>query len=160
LQDCVDSLSAAREAQAALQLIAAEIQSSAHLQIAGVVSAALRTVFGEDAYDLEIEFRKSRGKTEARYWFARGGNRVSTRAVGGGVIDVASFALRLASLYLRRPKVRKLIVADEPFRHLSRDHSERVKSLILELSEKLNFQLLFTTHDVNLACGTVVEIGG
>jgi DNA repair exonuclease SbcCD ATPase subunit len=147
-----------RQAQALVQEVAEGVQAQAHAQIAGVVSRCLKTVFGEDAYEFRIVFERKRGRTEARLCLVRGGQEINpTEAAGGGVVDVASFALRLACLVLVRPLKRKLLVLDEPFKHLSREYRPAVAELVLLLARELGVQFLIVSHARDFAVGKVVE---
>ncbi len=149
------------EAQGLIQQVAEEIQSLAHQQIARVVTRCLQTVFGEDAYTFKIAFSKKRGKTEAQLLFVRDGMEIEpVDAAGGGVIDLASFSLRLACLMLAVPRKRRLLVLDEPFRHLSSQYRPKVRELLLTISKEFEIQILFITHSRELVCGKVIEVGG
>ena len=146
------------EARKFLQAVAATVQRHAHGQIAAVVSRCLEAVF-DDPYEFHIEFVEKRGKTEAKMLFARNGNLIDPMsASGGGVVDVAAFAARIACLLLSRPAKRKLLVLDEPFRFVSRDLRPRVRELIETLSEEMQVQFILVTHDLQLAAGKVVEV--
>lgn len=152
----VDSL---QECQTILQTIARSVQERSHKAISDLVTRCLKAIFGEDAYEFRIKFEQRRGRTEADLVFVRDGKEVDpTTATGGGVVDVATIALRLACLVLSRPKRRKLLVLDEPTKHLSKDHSHKVRHLIEELAKELDIQFLIVTHDPALACGKVVEL--
>ena len=147
------------QAQQLLQEVAETIQQSAHHQIAAVVSKCLETVFGENAYQFKINFRKARGKTEAELLFVRDGMEIDpVDASGGGIVDVASFALRFACLLLASPRKRRLILADEPFKHLSHQYRPRVRELLMTLANEFNMQIVFVTHSRELVCGKVIEI--
>ncbi len=151
-------LSNATEAQEIAQAVAQTIQQQAHSQIAGVVSRCLETIFGDEAYEFKIEFERKRGKTEANLLFVRDGEQFTAKEVGGGVVDVASFALRLACLMLSRPRLRRLMVADEPFKHLSRNHSDKVRDLLEQLSREMKVQIIMITHSTDLEVGKVIEL--
>lgn len=135
------------------------VQTRVHQVIAGLVTRCLHTVF-EDPYTFKIEFVKRRNKTEADLYFERGGKRFDYSQVGGGVLDVAAFALRLASLVLRRPPVRKVLVLDEPFRMLSERGGNLAKmwELLLVLSKETGFQFVVVTHQDKFAVGKVVRL--
>lgn len=151
-------LETAREAQAVLQAVAQSIQQKAHERIAAVVSRCLSTVFA-DPYEFKIEFEQKRGKTEARLLFVRDGMEVEPRsAAGGGVVDVAAFALRLAALMLSSPQPRKILILDEPFKMLSRPHRPMMRALIETLAEEMGVQFLIITHDKELTTGNIIEI--
>ncbi len=148
------------QAQGLIQQVAEEIQSLAHQQIASVVTRCLKTVFGEEGgYEFRINFKKARGKTEAELVFVRDGMEIEpVDASGGGVVDLASFSLRLACLMLAVPKKRRLIVLDEPFKHLSKQYRPVVRELLMTLAKEFNIQMLIVTHSQELICGKVIEI--
>ena len=151
---------ATQQAQAALQHIAAAVQQQAQGRIASIVSRCLRAVFGPDAYEFKIEFERKRGKTEARLLFVRDGLEVDPlTASGGGAVDVAAFALRLAGLMLSRPPLRRLLVLDEPWRFLSSDRRPALRRLVEQLAAELDVQIILVTHSPDFVIGRCVEIG-
>jgi hypothetical protein len=148
------------KAQQILQVIAQRVQETAHKQIAAIVTRCLKAVF-DDPYTFKIHFERKRGKTEARMVFVRKGMELDPKTgVGGGVLDVAAFALRLACLLLQRPARRRLLILDEPFKFVSerKEYRERVRQLLESLSEEMDVQLVLVTHDSILETGKVVEI--
>lgn len=148
----------AAAAQKILQEIAAGVQQSAHEQIARIVAKCLETVF-DTPYGFRVVFEQKRGKTEARLAFVRdGAERDPLTECGGGVCDVAALGLRIAALMLARPAVRRLLVLDEPLKHLSRDHAPRIRELLEQLAADLELQIIVVTHTPQLACGKIVEI--
>ena len=148
----------ARQAQEVLQQIAQAVQQRAHDKIAGVVSSCLSTVF-DDPYEFKIEFERKRGKTEANLRFVRRGLDVDPlTAAGGGMIDVAAFALRVACLMLHRPPLSRVIVLDEAFRFVSAQYQENVRSMLEGLSKDLGIQIIQVTHNASLVAGSVIEL--
>lgn len=159
LVDAEDFLTDCEEAQKILQLVAQTVQQKAHERIAGVVSRCLEAVF-EEPYDFKIQFEQKRGRTEATLVFERDGMTIDPlTASGGGVVDVAAFALRLSCLLLVRPALRRVIIMDEPFRFVSVDYRGRVRKLLEKLAEDLKVQLVLVTHMEELRTGTVLELG-
>jgi len=148
----------ALEAQKILQEIAADIQQQAHQHIAFIVSRCLSAVFDEP-YEFKIDFEQKRGKTDARLYFVRNGIEIDPMtAAGGGVVDVCSFALRLACLSLARPAKRKLLVLDEPFRFVSSEYRDRIRELLEQLSEEMDIQIIVITHISELETGKVIQL--
>jgi DNA repair exonuclease SbcCD ATPase subunit len=138
-------------AQQVAQQVAEGIQRRAHERIAKLVTQSLSAVF-EDPYELHILFEQRRGKTEARLVFRRRGHDVDPLTeAGGGVLDVAAFALRAACLLITRPPQRRLLVLDEPFRFVAPHLYPRVAALLQRLVTDLGLQLLISTHDPELA---------
>jgi DNA repair exonuclease SbcCD ATPase subunit len=135
------------KAQAFLQKVAQETQEQLKIHVEDIVQLALDAIF-PDRYTFEIQFTISYGKTIAELVFIskQTGHIVDPMiASGGGVVDVCSFALRLACWTLSR-EVDKVIILDEPFRFLSKNLQERAGQLLKELSSKLGIQIILTTH--------------
>jgi exonuclease SbcC len=144
---------AVEEAQKILQYIAQETQKNLVVHISDVVSLALGAVFEEEAYSFNIDFVQKRGKTEADIYFERDGNRVDPMtASGGGAVDVASFALRVAFWQLigQNKKINDTIILDEPFRFLSKDLQPKAGKMLKLISDKLGIQFLIVTHNEDL----------
>ena len=148
-----EKMATIRDCQELAQKIAQGIQQRTHALVAEVVSKCLETVF-EEPYTFNIEFERKRGKTEARLYFERDDMEIDPMtSSGGGVLDVAAFALRLSAIILTKPHTRKLIVMDEPFRFLSESYREKIRKLLQELSIKYDFQFIMVTHIKELVCG-------
>lgn len=147
------------EAQRIVQEVAGQVQQNAHRQIARIVSKCLEAVF-DQPYEFQIKFERKRNKTEAQLTFVRDGKVLEDpiNESGGGVVDVAGFALRLAALILATPKRRKILIMDEPFRFLSKEFSERMGECLLELSKEMGIQILMVTHNQDFMVGKVVKI--
>lgn len=153
-----DREAALREAQSLAQTVAAAVQEEAHAKLADIVTRSLAAVF-DVPYVFKIRFETKRGRTEAVLAFERGGLEVDPMtAAGGGVVDVAAFALRISCLLISRPPLRRLLVVDEPMKMLSKEYSERVRELILMLAQELDIQFIIVTHNPELACGTVIRL--
>lgn len=159
LEQAKTNLEAIQTAQKLVQEVATRVQEEAHAQIGGLVTRALRAVFGEDAYTFKIVFEQKRGKTEARFVFVRDGEEIDPMsAAGGGVIQVAALALRISCMVLEVPPVRLLLVADEPCSMVSKEYRSRVRNLLETLAEELDMQIILTTHSPDLQIGKVVEL--
>lgn len=138
------------KAQSIIQLVAQRTQKELEYHISDIVSLALDTIF-DKPYKFKIEFVLKRNKTECILLFEREGELINPlSASGGGVIDVASFALRIALWTLQAPKSRNTIILDEPFKHLSSNLLSRVCILLKELNQKLNLQMIIVTHSEGL----------
>lgn len=147
-----------KETQEILRTVAEDVQNLAHKRICGLVSRCLSMIL-DDPYQFEIEFVKKRNKTEANLLLTKSGKRLDPDdSTGGGVIDLASFALRLACLTLKLPKMRKVLCLDEPFRFLSSNYRPKVRRMLEMLSEELGIQIIMATHSKHLRIGTIIEL--
>lgn len=141
-------------AQSCLQSLAKQIQDTAHAHVSRVVSRCLTAVF-EQSYELKIEFREIRGKTEAEFYYYRNGHKVDPLLASSGVRHVAGLALRLAELILARPERRRVLFLDEPFSGLSVGNLQKMAVLIETLATELGVQFLIVTHSPALQVGLV-----
>ena len=138
------------QAQSIIQTVAKITQSELQYHISELCSLALSAVF-DDPYELQLEFVIRRGKTEADIYFLRNGEKIDPiTASGGGAVDIASFALRVALWSLARPRTRNVMILDEPLRFISNNLQERASIMLKELSRKLNLQMIIITHEKNL----------
>ena len=110
-----------------------------------IITSALRSVFPDD-YECVIEFGTKRNQTEAKIIFTKNGEVIEDpiNAVGGGVIDIASFAARVAFIFLSG--ARKVLIADEPFKAVSADLREKIPEMLKLLSNKLDMQFIIVSH--------------
>jgi len=153
-----DEMDAAEEAVSIAQVVAKTVQEDAHTRISGVVTRCLATVFDEP-YEFHIRFERARGRTEARLVFVRDGQEIDPlEASGGGVVDVAAFALRESCLMLSRPARRRAVLLDEPFKFVSADRRGRVRAMLEGLAADLGTQFIMITHIDELRCGKVIEL--
>lgn len=158
IETATTEVESAKEAKEFLQSVAKEIQNQVHSRISSLVTRCLEIVM-DDPYTFEIEFVEKRGKTEANLLFARNGEQFSpVHSTGGGAIDIASFALRLACLSLSKKKLERVLIMDEPFRFVSENLRPRVQQMLEMLSEDLGFQIIMVTHMNDLKFGNIVQI--
>ena len=133
------------KAQAFIQIVAQQTQEQLRYHIEDIVQLCLDTCF-PDEYQFKIIFEIKRGKTEARLCFVKDGHEINPMdASGGGVVDLAAFALRIAAWSLGKSD--NTIVLDEPFRFLSKDLQPRAGEILQELSRKLGIQYIIVTHN-------------
>lgn len=149
----------AREAQRIVQVVAQTVQKQAHAKLAGIVTRCLQAVFGPE-FEFKIEFDRKRGKTEAKLLITENGLELNPMdECCGGVIDVATFALRLACLLLQRPVRRRLLVLDEPMKNVNGQiYQDRVGQLMETLAEEMGVQFIIVTDDDWLKVGKVVQL--
>lgn len=159
LKEAKAEAEATRQALELLQSVAQAVQQSAHARITSIVTACLKAVF-DDPYTFHIDFERRRGKTEADLYFMKGGERFERPwRVGGGTLDVASFALRIACLVLTKPALRRVIIADEPFKNVNgRENRRRVREMMETLPKELGVQVIMSTGYEWLEIGSVEEM--
>ena len=151
LKDKKRSLRKHEQAREIVRIVGMETQKQLQFHISDITSLALEAVF-LDPYTLEVEFVQRRNKTECDLFFVRDGMKVDPLTASGvGAVDVATFALRIASWSMAMPRTRNTIILDEPFRYLSEDYQEKASQMVKEISDKLGIQFIIVTHEPVLA---------
>lgn len=151
LQECM-------EAQQILQAVSISIEESTHEKFAAIVTKCLQMVFLQP-YVFIINFTRKRGKTDAEMMFKIGDKFLDPlESSGKGLVEVAAFALRLASISLRFPRLRPVLFLDEPFLSVDAESRPRVRQMLEMLSKELNYQLILVTHSDELQAGKVIKI--
>jgi len=131
--------------QALVQKVAKETQEQLKFQIEDIVKTCIDTCF-PDEYDFKVEFEIKRGRTECALKFYKNGFEIDDllESGGGGVVDMASFGLRVAAFSM--DSTANTMVLDEPMKFLSRGLQSRAGEILSEISKKLQLQIIMNTH--------------
>jgi hypothetical protein len=139
------------QAREIIREIGLKTQQQLQYNISEITTLALEAVFPYP-YQLVAEFVQRRNKTECDLYFDREGIRTDPlSAAGGGAVDVASFALRVASWSMQFPRSRNTLILDEPFRYLSTNLLPKAGEMLQQISKQLNLQIIMITHEEELA---------
>ncbi len=140
---------AAIEAKIILQTAAKNTQKNIEIHFSDIVTKAMHIVF-DDPYTFVPEFVERRNKTECDFWLVQNEEKLRPRfSVGGGVLDLVSFALRLS--YWKLERTSPVIILDEPFKNLSRKLIPKAAETLKYLSNKFNLQMIIVTHIPEIA---------
>lgn len=135
------------KAQAFLQKVAKETQEQLRFQITDIVNMALDACF--PGLKFEIEFEIKRGKTEAEFVFKQGSHIIDDpmNGLGGGVIDLTAFALRIATLTIGTTD--NVVILDEPFKFLQpKELHQKGLQMIKQISHMLGIQFIINSNSV------------
>jgi len=139
------------EAAELIKLAGLKTQEQLQYHISDITSMAMEAVF-PDPYDIKVEFVQRRNKTECDIFFVRDDQKIDPlSSTGGGAIDVATLALRVACWSMNAPHTRNVIVLDEPLKNLDKKKQELGSQIIKEISQKLGIQFIIVTHEEVLA---------
>jgi DNA repair ATPase RecN len=129
--------------------IGEEAQEIAREKVEALATRALQVVFGEN-----LSFRLVPGETGGQATLKMmirsdyPGGPVETpvlEARGGGMAAVVGFILRLVQLLLT-PDIRRIMLLDETFAHVSASYEARVAELLREVVDKARVQIVLVTH--------------
>jgi DNA repair exonuclease SbcCD ATPase subunit len=157
LQEKKRDLHRHEQAREIIKEVGQKTQNQLSVHISDITSLALESVF-DDPYLLEVDFVPRRNKTECDLYFTREGNKVKPmEASGVGAVDVAAFALRIASWSMQFPHTAPIILLDEPFKHLKGvEPNKRVLDMIKEVSKRMGIQII-TISDERIPREDIIE---
>lgn len=138
------------EAQKILQALEEKWRGSAGNALANIVSHGLSVVFG-GSYELNIDSKVARGVASTDLTLTVNGLRSRIKnAHGGSVLNVLSFLFHTILTTSSKPRLRPILVLDEPFSHVSAGFRSQVCALLRELCHRLGLQMLIVTHEEEL----------
>lgn len=144
----VDNIVIAREL---IKQASLDTQKQLEFHISSIVTMALEAVFPDNMYTFKVVFEEKRNKTEASIVLEQNGKDMKIlESVGGGVVDIISFALRISVWSLQTKSSRATIILDETFKHLSSHYAEKAGEMLKMLSDKLNIQFIVVSHKEQL----------
>lgn len=115
-----------------------------------LVTDALQFVFGEE-YGFVIENQISRNQPESHFYVSKGTQRFSLREeLGGGVVDVVSFALRFVCWAIQIDRTEPIMFFDEPLKYVDKERLPLLQHMIKEMTTLLNVQTIMVTHEQGL----------
>ena len=135
------------EAQRIIQHVAQQTQQELEFHISELVSLALSSIY-EDPYKFRLKFSLKRGKTEADPVFIREGKEYKPgKRTGYSTVNIAAFALRISVHNIQNPRLRNVLVLDEPFKDLDKKAKPKAAKLLKVLAKERNLQILMISHD-------------
>lgn len=136
-------------------LVSEHARTQAVQHIEATVTAALQSVIGGNIR-FRIILREVAGQPAAEWQVVdmMGDTEVALEpddARGGGISDIVSIALRLATMELAQPKPGGPIFFDEPGKHVSAEYSQALAEFLREYARKTRRQIFLITHNQALA---------
>jgi len=142
------SLHRHEKALAIIREVGLQTQQQLEYHISDITSMALQAVF-DKPYELKATFIERRNKNECDITFYRDGNTYDPiDESGGGALDVAAFALRVASLSMLNNNAERVLILDEPFKHLKGEEAnKRVLQMVKQISKQLGIQIIMVSDE-------------
>ena len=123
--------------------VGVKTQSQLSYNISEITSMAMESVIKNDPYKIVVNFVERRNKTECDILFKRDNNLIEPLSAGGGAVDVAAFAFRVAAWAMNPSKGRNVLILDEPFKHLKGEAANiRMLEMVREVSKRMGLQII------------------
>ena len=148
IKEKTEYLSNLEKAQVFIQNVAKKTQEQLKYHIEDVVQLALDSIF-PDEYQFSIDFEVKYGKTSCNLIFKNNDYEIDImKAAGGGVVDIASLALRVAIWSIG--KTDNVLILDEPIKNIQPASLQmEAWNIIQRLSQQLNLQFIIITNSTN-----------
>jgi DNA repair exonuclease SbcCD ATPase subunit len=131
------------EAQTIIQKVAVETQTQLRFKIEDIVNKIFETTFPDYTFELDYDIKNN--KSAAKLCFYKCGHDIDILSGdGGGVVDVACIALRLAIWSLS--DTRPLLILDEATKHLSAQDAPRFAEVFSTIAKELGIQVIMPSH--------------
>lgn len=116
-------------------------------ELKSLLNLALKEVFYDEDYDVEIELSDKRGKSLTIRLFQDGKPVNLKRGTGMGIKTVISAVLHI---YYLQCKNSKILMLDEKYSAVSAEYVDGFYSFLHKLCHKLGFKIILITHDERL----------
>lgn len=135
------------EAQTIIQNVAQLTQKELEFHVSELVTLAMSGVF-DNPYELVVEFVLRRNRTECDVLFRRDEKLIDPmNSSGGGAVDVAAFALRVALWSLSPDRTQNVLILDEPLKWLKGGELPKRGALMLqEIANRVGLQIIMVSH--------------
>lgn len=150
VQDLNTKLTELKQVQEVFNLVGVLAQTEVREVIELLVTDALQFVFGPE-YGFAIENQIVRNQPETNFYVIKGNQKFSLREeLGGGVVDVVSFALRFTCWAIQIDRTAPIMFFDEPLKYVDKARLPLLQHMIRELTSLLEVQTIMITHESNL----------
>ena len=118
-------------------------------RVESLVTLAIRSVF-DRPYRFHLEFEEVANRMQCTPVITEDDKEYMPKEdMGGGIIDIISFALRIVLWSMESPQSRNVFILDEPFKWTG-ILIEQAGAMLKRLSKELNFQVIMISHDEEL----------
>ena len=143
------NLSRLVDARDIVNIVTLATQKQAQGIIEEIITSILYTLYGS-GYEAKLKFEVKRNKTEITPVLLKDGSeRDLKKEVGGGIVDVFSFGMRLVLWAMSMERTDNCLFLDEPFKNLG-IKAELMSEILKKLSDKFGLQIIIITHDERL----------
>jgi DNA repair exonuclease SbcCD ATPase subunit len=149
LTETIAKLDIGKEALSFLEKVANSRRGAMKSKIESILSEAIQLLYGP-SYRVEMGYTVKRNRSDMTIEIVRDTPQGEVRrdpmgGTGGGVADTIALPLRMMVL-LGSQQTDKVLVPDEPYKHLDPERVEIVADFLKLMSERLGVQLILCSH--------------
>lgn len=132
--------------------LAEQTQRQFREQVERLATAAVHSVF-DRPYQVKLASERKRGRMETEILIIENGEEFQPKGeMGGSMVDLLSFAMRIVLWSLQSPRSRNTFILDEPLKFLGTgERLQHAGQMLSEIARSLQVQLIIVTHEQELA---------
>ena len=140
-----------KEARTFVIEIAKKTQANFKDVVERLVTLALQSTFDNRKFEFQLQFENKANRTQVIPVITEEGVEWTAKDdMGGGLIDVVSFALRVVLWALQGEKSRPVFILDEPFKFMDKSGLiEKIGPMLKEFAG-MGLQIIMCTHEPEL----------
>lgn len=122
-------------------------------KVATIVTVALQDI-KDPSLSFKINYTVERGQPVADFVIHDSKLQMDLdimNSCGGTLADLVELPLKVSLLLKWQPRLAKILILDESFKHVSAADRPALANFIRQLSEKLGLQIILVTHSTELA---------
>ena len=136
-----------KQADVVLEELVKALNSTSISTIEHLVGKGLKTIF-EAPFDFKIRTTTKRGNLQYEMFLVENGEERSIiNSYGGGVIAVISILLRIITVLIVEPSLKRVLVLDESLAQLSKQYVPNAAQFFKQLGKDLGFKIIMVSHD-------------
>lgn len=152
-QDILDKMDVCVKAIDFVEQVSTQERRGIKEKVEELITSCLHDVF-DDTYSVEFDYGVKRSRTSVEVYCTikcEDGLVVKRQidGIGGGVADSISLPLKLMVL-LNEKKLDRILVVDEPGKHLSVNHVPKFARFLQNVSHRLGVQIIMSSHHANM----------
>lgn len=148
LNSSVDALRIGQDALQFVETVSMSRRSMVKERLEGVISEALRYIYGEK-YSILMDYTIKNNRSSCEFVIVKKEQEMEIKrtmeGVGGGVSDTIAVPMRLMVI-IGNKETDSVMVLDESYKHLSPDLVERAAEFLSDISKKLKMQIVLCSH--------------
>jgi len=139
-------------AQVFFSELAEQTQKQFREQVERLATAAVHSVF-DRPYQVKLVSERKRGRMETEILIVENGEEFQPKGeMGGSMVDLLSFSMRIVLWSLQSPRSRNTFILDEPLKFLGTgERLQHAGQMLSEIARSLQIQLIIVTHEQELA---------
>jgi len=148
-QETIDNIDTRVEAIDFVEGVASNERIAVKERVEKLITSCLHEVY-DDSYSVEFEYGVKGNRTSVEIYIVRKCKdglvvRRGIDGIGGGVADTVSLPLKLIVL-MNDSEFDKVLVTDEPGKHLDTTRIVKFAKFVQEISHKLGVQIVMSSH--------------